>query len=117
MVGVITRVEQRAKCVHYFVEDLSSRGGITCIAWKKKKRLRKFDNGSQEDTDGESEDVAPGQDVDMHTFHLNDLVKINGKLSVYRNDRQLTIHKMIKIEEENEESLWHLRILQQEKRT
>ena len=116
MVGVITRIELRAKCVHYFVEDLSVSGGITCIAWKKRKQLRKLANGSQEDTDREIEDVASSQDVDMHKFHLNDLVKINGKLSVYRNDRQLTIHKMIKIEEENEESLWHLRILQ-EKRT
>ena len=125
IMGIITAIEEKEKKIIYHVSDCSG-ASISCIRWSGNSRATSSsssciiimsDPGQLVDSCGALDDaesnlshrhfVPPSKIV---PFMLGDLVKINGKFSVFRNERQLTLHRIIHVDDENEETLWHLLI-------
>jgi OB-fold nucleic acid binding domain len=104
LMGYLTSEDERPKCFQYQLDD--GTGQITIILWKSQKL-------SESGTEDERPFLAPSEadgGIEKRPS-LGDLVKVNGKLSFYKNERQLTIHKISIISDPHEEALWHLKML------
>ena len=125
MLGVVTRVERRSRYYSFTVQDLfqnqslgdgdlgdqNLKGGISCIFWLE---TNTYDDNNQTAALSRSS-------FNVEAPELCDLVKVYGKISTYNKNNkennqkeylQLTVHHLQVIQDENEESLWHLQLLE-----